>query len=63
LDGSSRGKRQEKNFRKIPCNPLISHVSDERIQGNPSFSNPQNRGFSQQTATNQENPNQLGLRA
>ena len=25
---------------KFPCNPLISLDSDERIQGNPSFSNP-----------------------
>jgi hypothetical protein len=32
---------------KIACNPLISRDSDERIQGNPSFSNPQNLGFSQ----------------
>src|ERR1700733_5231128 len=26
---------------RISCNPLISLVSDERIQGNPSFSNSQ----------------------
>jgi hypothetical protein len=42
-DGKSWKK---KTFRKNPRNPLISLDSDERIQGNPSFSNPQNRGFS-----------------
>jgi hypothetical protein len=31
---------------KIARNPLISLDSDERIQGNPSFSNPQKLGFS-----------------
>jgi hypothetical protein len=37
-----------KNFSlKIWCNPLISLDSNERIQGNPSFYNPQNLGFSQ----------------
>jgi hypothetical protein len=36
-----------KNFSpKIPRNPLISLDSDEGIQGNPSFSNPQKLGFS-----------------
>ncbi len=37
---------RKKFLRKIACNPLISLDSDERIQGNPSFSNPQNQGFS-----------------
>jgi hypothetical protein len=32
-------------FVKIPRNPLKSLVSDERIQGNPSFSNPHNQVF------------------
>jgi hypothetical protein len=36
---------------------LKSLDSDERIQGNPSFSNPQNLGFSQRNGTFQENPN------
>jgi hypothetical protein len=31
---------------KIPCNPLKMLNSDERIQGNPSFSNPHERGLS-----------------
>ncbi len=31
---------------KIPRNPLKRLISDERIQGNPSFSNPQERGLS-----------------
>jgi hypothetical protein len=30
---------------KIQRNPLITIDSDERIQGNPSLSNPQNQGF------------------
>ena len=47
---------------KIPCNPLISLDSDERIQGNPSFSNPQNLGFSQRNGTFQENPNRVDER-
>src|ERR1700686_5539908 len=40
------GKGQE-NFipAKNPCNPLISHDSDERIQGNPRKSNPKIGGF------------------
>ena len=42
---------------KISCNPLISLDSDERIQGNPSFSNPHKRGFGSQTGANQETPN------
>jgi hypothetical protein len=36
---------------------LISLVSDERIQGNPKKSNPQNRDFQSETSTNQETPN------
>jgi hypothetical protein len=40
-------ERVEKNFlAKIACNPLISLVLDERIQGNPRKSNVQNPGFS-----------------
>jgi hypothetical protein len=42
---------------KNPRNPLISLDSDERIQGNPRKSNPQNRGLRSETATRQENPN------
>jgi hypothetical protein len=33
--------------------------SDERIQGNPSLSNPHNQGFGGQTARAQENPNRV----
>jgi hypothetical protein len=32
---------------KIPLNPLISHDSDERIQGNPKESNSHQGGVSQ----------------
>jgi len=32
--------KKKKFFREIPCNPLKRLDSDERIQGNPSFSNP-----------------------
>src|SRR5579863_4617615 len=40
------GKGREKFFpRKIRRNPLKSLDSDERIQGNPSFSNPTSGGF------------------
>ena len=43
----NRAKGPQKNFSaKIACNPLISLVSDERIQGNPRKSNTQNVGFS-----------------
>ncbi|HSV00093.1 MAG TPA: hypothetical protein VLI91_08295, partial [Roseiarcus sp.] len=39
---ASPGTAEAKNFcAKIRRNPLISHDSHERIQGNPSFSNPQ----------------------
>ena len=42
-----RAKGRAKFFpAKIPRNPLKRLVSDERIQGNPSFSNPQKLGFS-----------------
>jgi hypothetical protein len=42
-----RGKAREKFLSaKIQRNPLKRLDSDERIQGNPSFSNPQKRGFS-----------------
>jgi hypothetical protein len=34
---------------KISCNPLISLDPDERIQGNPSFSNPKTLGFRSET--------------
>jgi hypothetical protein len=42
-----RAKGRAKFFpAKIQRNPLKRRVSDERIQGNPSFSNPQKLGFS-----------------
>src|ERR1700722_283497 len=41
-------KGREKNFwSKIPCNPLKSPDSHERIQGNPRKSNSPSGGFSQ----------------
>jgi hypothetical protein len=42
---------------KIPRNPLKRLISDERIQGNPSFSNPPNQGFLTKRGPIQENPN------
>jgi hypothetical protein len=54
----SRAKGREKFIpAKIPRNPLKRLDSDERIQGNPSFSNPLIEGFRGQLAWNQENPN------
>jgi hypothetical protein len=50
---------RKKLIRKISCNPLISLDSDERIQGNPRKSNPQNLGFRSETAGIQENPNRV----
>jgi hypothetical protein len=39
--GSSQGRRSPKNIpMRFPCKPLKLLVSHERIQGNPSFSNP-----------------------
>src|ERR1700733_8691179 len=38
-------------------NPLKSHDSDERIQGNPNKSNPLKSGCWQETVRGQENPN------
>jgi hypothetical protein len=46
--------------RLIPCNPLISHDSDERIQGNPSFSNPVNRGIPKPKSPGSRNPKRSG---
>ena len=40
------GSDAKKFLALFPHNPLISHVSDERIQGNPRKSNGQNWGFS-----------------
>jgi hypothetical protein len=37
--------REKFHSAKIPCNPLKRLDSDERIQGNPSFSNPHKRGL------------------
>src|SRR5580693_9734998 len=42
---------------KIARNPLISHDSDERIQGNPRQSNTLKWGNSQRNGERQENPN------
>ena len=38
-------REQKKLFAKIACNPLKRLISDERIQGNPSFSNPSPAAF------------------
>jgi hypothetical protein len=48
LRASSVGEKpRSKNIpTKIACNPLISHDSDERIQGNPRKSNSHYRGSS-----------------
>jgi hypothetical protein len=59
--------RDDKNGRKnsprfSPRNPLISLDPDEEIQGNPSFYNPQNLGFSQRNGTFQENPSRVNER-
>jgi hypothetical protein len=45
---------------KIPRNLLKSLISDEGIQGNPSFSNPQKRGFSQRNAEQPRKPKSIG---
>jgi hypothetical protein len=44
---------------KTQHNPLKMLDSVERIQGNPSLSNPINEGFRGQTARAQENPNRV----
>jgi hypothetical protein len=44
---------------KIRRKPLKRLDSDERIQGNPSVSNPHNQGFGGQTTRAQENPNRI----
>jgi hypothetical protein len=49
---------RNKISRFIPCNPLKSLGSHERIQGNPKKSNPRQRGFCGKRATRQENPNE-----
>jgi hypothetical protein len=59
--GSRAGAKGREKFpsAKIQHNPLKRLNSDERIQGNPSLSNPQNQGFRGQTARAQENPNRV----
>jgi hypothetical protein len=60
-DGSFAATSGEKNIlQKNPRNPLISLDSDERIQGNPSFSNLVIGGFCSEMATSQENANSVG---
>src|SRR6476660_8353922 len=48
---------RKKSSRFYPRNPLKNLNSDERIQGNPRNSNPQNRGFSRQNRGGSRNPN------
>ena len=45
--GRAGTRAREISLSEDPSQPLIRLDSDERIQGNPSFSNPQNLGFSQ----------------
>jgi hypothetical protein len=53
------GKKGREIFflEKKPRNSLISHDSDERIQGNPRKSNTKRRAFRSEKAIRQENPN------
>jgi len=44
---------------KILRNPLKSLNSDERIQGNPSFSNPQKQGFSRSKGHDPRKPKRI----
>jgi hypothetical protein len=54
------GKSAAKSFCSIyPRNPLISLDSDERIQGNPRKSNPQDRGFSQRNGRSPRQSKQI----
>jgi hypothetical protein len=56
--GSAAAEKAARNIlpAKIPRNPLKSLDSDERIQGNPSFSNPQNRGYLQRNGQEPRKP-------
>src|SRR5580698_1435419 len=54
-----RRSASKNSLLKISCNPLISQDSSERIQGNPRKTNPQKLGFRGETATFQENANQV----
>jgi hypothetical protein len=55
--GATAKGREKFLSAKIRRNPLISLDPDERIQGNPRNSNPQNWGLCSKTAMVQENPN------
>jgi hypothetical protein len=58
---SHPGESRAKKFpAKIPRNPLISLVSDERIQGNPRESNRPNPGFSQRKGREPREPKSIG---
>jgi hypothetical protein len=46
---------------KFARNQLKRLISDERIQGNPSFSNPHKRGFSHQNGGEPRKPKQADL--
>jgi hypothetical protein len=57
LHRNSQGKSARKISRaRISRNPLISLDSDERIQGNPRKSNPENLGFSQRNSDEPRKP-------
>ena len=46
--------------RKFPCNPLICLDYDDRIQGNPSFSNPLGARLSQREGERPRKPRIAG---
>jgi hypothetical protein len=52
---------EKKTIWKIQRNPLKRLISGERIQGNPSFSNPHERIIRGKKGGVQENPNRARL--
>jgi hypothetical protein len=61
---SMQGRSAAKIFSALyPCNPLISLVLVERIQGNPSFSNGHWRGVSQRNGGRSRKPKSADERA
>jgi hypothetical protein len=60
---TSKGKGAKNNLPwSMPRNPLISLVSDERIQGNPRESNPHLRGSSLANGEGPRKPKRNPLR-
>jgi hypothetical protein len=63
-DAATQGRSAAKIFSALyPCNPLISLNPDERIQGNPSFSNGHWRGGSQRNGGRPRKPKSADERA